>query len=156
MDRSRSPVAPKIASFSRPFPKVDFWMHLGRPLAHFWHPSGSNWLSFGSLWLPFRSLWPPFGTLFAPCWFLLGPSGVILTAVGHILSPFRFRWRHLAPKCDFGHLFFAKHLQITAICSHNFCFVSNPNRLEPDFCKNQLLATNFGKHLNRIAETPIE
>ena len=37
------------APFSRPFPKVDLWRHLGRPLA----PFGSFWLPFGSLLAPF-------------------------------------------------------------------------------------------------------
>ena len=35
-----------FSSFSQPVPKVDFWMHFGRPLAHFWLPCASLWRSF--------------------------------------------------------------------------------------------------------------
>ena len=53
-----------LAPFSRPFPKVDFGMHFGRPLAHF----GSLWAPFGSLLAPFGTLLAPFGSLLAPFW----------------------------------------------------------------------------------------
>ena len=51
---STLPILPlRSAPFSRPFPKIDFLMHFGRPLAHFWLLFGSRWLPFGSLWLTF-------------------------------------------------------------------------------------------------------
>ena len=72
-----------LAPFSRPFPKIDFLMHFGRPLAHFglpfgspWLPFGTLWLTFGALWLPFGAIWLPFGTLwltFGTLWLPLGP-----------------------------------------------------------------------------------
>ena len=63
-----------IFPFSRPFPQLDFSMHLVAPwltfgalVAHFWFP----WFPFGSflepfvsLLAPFGSLWLTFGTLF--------------------------------------------------------------------------------------------
>ena len=59
-----------IFHFSRTFPQLDFSMHSGRPLAHFWRPWGSKWLGFGSplahfgtFWIPFVSLLAPFGSL---------------------------------------------------------------------------------------------
>ena len=55
-----------LATFSRPFPKIDLLMHFGRPLAHFWHPLASKWLPLGSRWLPFGSLLAPFGSLLHP------------------------------------------------------------------------------------------
>ena len=55
-----------LAPFSRPFPKVDFWMHFGRSLAHFWLPFGSLWFPLGSPWLPFGTLWLTFGALWLP------------------------------------------------------------------------------------------
>ena len=78
-----------LRSSSRPYPKDDFLMHLGRPLAHFWLlvalfglplgwfwlplgsllvPFGSRWLTFGSRWLTFGSLLAPFGSLLAHFW----------------------------------------------------------------------------------------
>ena len=71
--------------FSRPCPKVDFWMHFGRPLAPFGLPFGSLWPLLGSLWLTFGSLWFPFGALLVPLgsllltsfFSLLGSPGVI-------------------------------------------------------------------------------
>ena len=44
-----------LASFSRPFPKINFLMHFCRPLAHFWLLFASCWLLFGRLWLSFGS-----------------------------------------------------------------------------------------------------
>jgi hypothetical protein len=52
---------PFLAPFSRPFLKIDFYMHFGRP-----------WLPFGSLWLPFGSLLDPFGSLLALFWLAFG------------------------------------------------------------------------------------
>ena len=52
--------------FSRPFPQLDFWMHSGGPLTHFWHPWASKCLTFGSPWLPFGSLWASFVSLLDP------------------------------------------------------------------------------------------
>ena len=50
-----------LAPFSRPFPKVDFLMHFGRPLAHLWLPLAP----LGCLLAPFGSLLAPFGSLLA-------------------------------------------------------------------------------------------
>ena len=64
-----------LAPFSRPFPKIDFYMHFGRPLAPCWLPFGSLCLPFGSLWLPFGTIWLPFGSLclpFGSLWFSFG------------------------------------------------------------------------------------
>ena len=65
-------------SFLRPFPKVDFLMHFGRPLAHLWFPFGTPWPPFDSLWLPFGSLWLPFASLWLPFGSLLVPLGSLL------------------------------------------------------------------------------
>ena len=69
-----------VAPFSRPCPNIDFWTHLCRTLAPFWHPFGRLWLPFGSLWLPFGRLWlplgslcAPFGSLWATFWLQLAP-----------------------------------------------------------------------------------
>ena len=67
-----------LAPFSRPFPKIDFWMHFGCPLAPFWLRFGSLWLPFAPFWLPFRSLWHPLGDLLAPIGSLLAPVGSLL------------------------------------------------------------------------------
>ena len=54
LEISTLPILPlRSAPFSRPFPKIDFVMHVGRPLAHFWLPFRSRWLPFDSLWLTF-------------------------------------------------------------------------------------------------------
>ena len=58
----------RFSSFSRPFPKIDFLMHFGRPLAHFWLPFGSRWLPFCARWLTFGSLWAPFWLPLAHFW----------------------------------------------------------------------------------------
>ena len=75
-----------LAPFSRPFPKVDFLMHFGRPWAHLWLPFGSPWLVFGALWLTLGSLWlhlpsfgRPFGSNCLPFGSLLSPSGSIFS-----------------------------------------------------------------------------
>ena len=59
-----------LATFSRPFPKVDFLMHFGCPLAHFWLPLGALWHPLAHFWHPFGfflvslgSLWVPFGSV---------------------------------------------------------------------------------------------
>ena len=82
--------------FSRPFPKVDFWMHFGRPLAHPWLPLSSLWLPFGALWLPLGSLLAPFSFQWPCFWYHLAhfcsPRGSIfslLTSPGVILAHFR-------------------------------------------------------------------
>ena len=65
-----------LAPFSRPFPKIDFYMHFGRPLAPLWLPFGSLWRTFGSPWLTFGSPWLTFGSLWlplAPFWLPFGP-----------------------------------------------------------------------------------
>ena len=70
-------MAPKLSpAVSLLAPKIDlgaqgdFWMHLGRLLAPFWHPLGStchpvgfDWLPFGVLLLPSRLILDPFGAL---------------------------------------------------------------------------------------------
>ena len=70
-----------LAPFSRPFPKIDFLIHFGRPLAHFWHPLASKWLPLGSRWLPFGSLLALFGSL-------LHPFGSLWLAFGIIFAEF--------------------------------------------------------------------
>ena len=61
-----------IIPFSRPFPQLDFSMHSGRPLAHFWHPWTSKCLTLGSPWLPFGSLLAHFGSLLVPFGLIVG------------------------------------------------------------------------------------
>ena len=53
----------QIQYFSRPFPKVDFLMHFGRPLAHFWLPLAHFWLPLGPFWFTFGIPWLTFGAL---------------------------------------------------------------------------------------------
>ena len=65
--------------FSRPFPQLDFSMHSGRPLAHFWCPRASRWFTFGSHLLPFDSLLAPFGSL-------LGPFGSLWLTFGTLFE----------------------------------------------------------------------
>ena len=48
-----------LATFSRPFPKVDFWIHFVRPFALFWLPFGALGLHFGALGLPLAPFWLP-------------------------------------------------------------------------------------------------
>ena len=81
-----------LATFSRPFPKLDFWMHFGRPLAHHWLPFGSPWPPFGSLWFPFGSLWLPFGSLWLPFGLLLVPFGSLLLTRGVHFLTFAVSW----------------------------------------------------------------
>ena len=89
------------APFSRPFLKVDFFMHFGCPLAPFGLPFGSLWLPFGSPWLPFGTLWLTFGALWLPFGSLLVPLGSLLVPMGSLLVPlsldfliFGASWRH--------------------------------------------------------------
>ena len=86
----------RFPSFSRPFPKVDFLMHFGRPLGHLSLPFGSPWLPFGSLWLTFGSLWLPFGSLLAPFGSLLVPLGSLLLTLGLDFLTFGLSWRHFS------------------------------------------------------------
>ena len=83
-----------LATFSRPFPKVDFLMHFGRPLAHFGLPFGSPWLPFGTLWLTFGALWLPFGSLLVPLGSLLVPLGSLLVPLSLDFLIFGASWRH--------------------------------------------------------------
>ena len=53
-----------IFPFSQPFPHLDFSMHSGRPLTHFWLPLARFRLTLGTFWFPFGSLWFPL----AHCW----------------------------------------------------------------------------------------
>ena len=70
-------------SFSRLFPKLDFFMHFGCPLAPFWF----NLAHFGSLLAPF---W----LHFAPFWLLLGsllfPFGSFLITFASLLFTLAF------------------------------------------------------------------
>ena len=71
-----------LAPFSRPFPKIVFFMHFGRPLAPFGTlsaPSGSLWAPVGSLSAHFGHLLAPFCTLLAPFGSLLAPFWLIFT-----------------------------------------------------------------------------
>ena len=81
-----------LVPFSRPFPKVDFWMHFGRPLVRFWLHLGAVGLHFGALGLHFGALWLPFGSLWltlAPFWL---PLGSLWVAFGSLLAPFGSLW----------------------------------------------------------------
>ena len=78
-----------LAPFSRPFPKVDFLMHFGRPLAHFWLTLAHFWLPLAHLWLIFGALWLPFGSLWLPFGSLLVPFGSLLVPLGSLLSLWR-------------------------------------------------------------------
>ena len=74
--------------FSRPCPKVDFWMHFGRPLAPFGLPFCSPWPLLDSLWLTFGSLWRTFGSLLLTFGSLCLPFGSLLRPFGSLwLSP---------------------------------------------------------------------
>ena len=67
----------------------DFWMHLGRLLAPFWHPLGSILVVLGSILLPFGSILLPFrssGSLLAPFWFHFGRFFLILIVVRRFFS----------------------------------------------------------------------
>ena len=86
-----------LAFVSRPFPKIDFWMHFGHHLAPFWFPFGSLWLPLGSLWAPFGSLWGPFGVPLAPVSTLLAPFGSILAPIGSNWLSFVALWLVLLP-----------------------------------------------------------
>ena len=84
----RSDALSLLAPFSRPFPKVDFLMHFGRPLAHFGLPFGSLWLPFGSLLAPFGSLWLTFGSLWLPLAHIFAPFGSLFAPFGSLLLHF--------------------------------------------------------------------
>ena len=88
MDQNLLARTPLFPSFLRPFPKVDFLMHFGRPLAHLWLPFGSPWLPFGSLWLTLGSLWLTFGSLWLPVGSLLAPAGSLLAHFWRLLAHF--------------------------------------------------------------------
>ena len=63
-----------LVPFSRPFPKIDFGMHFGRPLAPFWRPLAPFWLPLAPFWLTFGALWLTFGAL----WLTFGALGSLL------------------------------------------------------------------------------
>ena len=90
-----------LAPFSRPFPKLDFWMHFGHPLAHFGLPFGSLWLPFGSLWLPFGSPWLPFGTLWLTFGTLWSPFGPLWIPFDSLLVPLGVQVCLQSRTCDF-------------------------------------------------------
>ena len=79
-------VPPQSLTFSRPFPNIDFWMHFGRPLAHFCFPFGALGFTFGALWFPFGSLWLPFGSLLVSLGSLLVPFPSLFLTQGSIFS----------------------------------------------------------------------
>ena len=76
LDQKWTKMAPKLRrAVTLLAPKIDlgaqgdFWMHLGRLLAPFWHPLGSILVVLGSILLPFGSILLPFrssGSLLAP------------------------------------------------------------------------------------------
>jgi len=45
--------------FSQLFPHIDFLIHFGRPLAHFWLPFASRWLSLGAFRSQKSTVWYP-------------------------------------------------------------------------------------------------
>ena len=112
----RSPFWPY---FSRSFPKVDFLMHFGRPLAHLWLPFRSPWLPFGSLWLTFGSLWLTFGSLCLPVGSLLVSFGSLLVSPGFIFSYFCVFSLKMSCKIVFYVFFIEKYI------------LSQPNRTFP-------------------------
>ena len=50
-------------TFSEHFPKIDFWMHFGGPLAPFWLPLAPFWLPLAPFWFPFPLFSLPFDTI---------------------------------------------------------------------------------------------
>ena len=98
-----------LATFSRPFPKVDFLMHFGRPLAHFWLPFGSRWLTFGSRWLTFGSRWLTFGSLWlplAPFWLTFGVPWLTFGALSFTFAHPGIHFLTFAVSCPhFSYLF---------------------------------------------------
>ena len=98
--------APTFSLFSRPCPKVDFLMHLGRPLALLWLPFRSPWLPFGSLLALLGSLWATFwlqlahfGRPLAP---FCSPRGSIFSLFGSpgvVFGPFlEITWKMFEKK----------------------------------------------------------
>jgi len=74
--------------FSQSCPKVDFWMHFGRPLAPFGLPFGSL---FAAIWPTLDDLLAPIGSHLAPFGPLLLTSGIHFLAFespGFIFGPF--------------------------------------------------------------------
>jgi len=69
----------RLTTFSRPCPKIDFWLQFGCSLGSLWAPFG---IPFASLWFPLI----PFGSLFAP-------RGSLLAPVGTVLASLWFPWR---------------------------------------------------------------
>ena len=108
-----------FATFSRPCPKVDFWIHFGRPVAPFGLPFGSLWLLLGSLWLTFGPLWLTLGSLWLTFASLLPPFGSLLLSPGLIFHIFNYFRRKCRAKLFF-YVFFIK----------NYIF-GQPNRTFP-------------------------
>ena len=82
-----------FATFSRPCPKVDFWMHFGRPLAHLWLPFGSPlaafWLLLAHFWCALAHFWRPWDHFCSP----LRSIFTLLRSPGVIFNSFwNFRW----------------------------------------------------------------
>ena len=146
------------APFSRPFPKLDFWMHFGHPLAPFGLPFGSLWLPFGSPWLPFGTLWLTFGALWLPFGSLLGPFGfhflilldfgTLLALFGSLLPPFRLLFLICITFCLRFRYFpnpSAKNREINTCTPTSYRFshtsiFAGPGRI---YCRRQLRSTFF-------------
>ena len=150
-----------LATFSRPFPKVDFLMHFGRPLAHFglpfgspWLPFGTLWLTFGALWLPFGAIWLPFGTLWLTFGSLLASFGSLLISPGHFFRIFMYcQWKCHAKSFffflkDFRHPISQNTCRLiegsTLRKALFLCTVSSPTRpgAEPWLCQLRLIGIN--------------
>ena len=86
-----------LAPFSRPFPKVDFWMRFGHPVAPFWLPFGALGLHFGAVWLPSGSLLAPLGFTLAPFWLPLAPFGSLLALFNYPSAPFSSIFHYFSP-----------------------------------------------------------
>ena len=74
-----------LATFSRPFTKDDFLMHLGRPWAHFWFLVAPFGLPLGSFWLPLVPFWLPLGIswiVFGAIWFTFAHPMVLFSHFG--------------------------------------------------------------------------
>ena len=85
---------PSFSPVSRPFPKVDFLMHFGRPLAHFWLPLAHFWRPLAPFWLPLAPLWLPFGSLLVPFGSLLVALGSLLVTLALDFLTFGASWCH--------------------------------------------------------------
>ena len=82
-----------LATFSPPFPDIDFLMHFGRPLAHFWLPFGSFWLPLAPFWLPLAPFWHPlahFWRPLAPFWLTFDTPWLTFDALGLISDALSF------------------------------------------------------------------